>query len=252
MIINPEGSAFWNTYYMRMLHAKGTSNWASIKAHEFNKEGSIWPSAILHNLPPEIFNPLNPPVEYRTGAGPRQQVQHGGCADGTTMPTNLCSVIADCLTTVVDRDVTEARQALLLSDLLDMINETTIKEKKLAEHLRNQVHGEEGHVLCTLGRALAINSGTKFLGPPSVAKAMQTCDELGPGTQLILHGNTIKVLKHITPPVRILREAYLNNLNFNKCMVLVGTLGKKMQAPETNVEDNAWVIMWKTMQDQLA
>ena len=89
-----------------------------------------------------------------------------------------------------------------------------------------------------------------------MAEAMQKCDSLGSGVQLILHGNVSEPATYVLPSVRTPRQAYLENLVFSMGMLLIGTLGKSLNVQDIDVEDNAWVIMWKqvsaTMQYQLA
>ena len=80
---------------------------------------------------------------------------------------------------------------------------------------------------------------------------MQQCDAFEAGTQLILRGNPHHHAVKISPSISLLRRHYVPDLAFQRCMLLVGTLGNDLTV--TNLDDdNAWVIMWKTIQDHLA
>ena len=177
---------------------------------------------------------------------PRNSRERALCP--TVMPEKLCGILADCLNTFLDKNV-NAKQTMFVDDLFTMLNSTIQDEKALATYLKRRTNVTEGHVPMTLKQASA--TFIAIQRPEQVSQAMQQCDAFEAGTQLILHGNPHHHAVNISPSISLLRRHYVPDLEFQRCMLLVGTLGNDLTV--TNLDDdNAWVIMWKTMQDHLA
>ena len=50
----------------------------------------------------------------------------------------------------------------------------------------------------------------------------------------------------------VLRRRLLPNMQYQCCMILQGTLGGNFDIFAASGEPTAWVLLWKTVQDQLA
>ena len=46
--------------------------------------------------------------------------------------------------------------------------------------------------------------------------------------------------------------SFLPNMHFQCCVILQGTLGSQFDIFAASGESTAWVLLWKTVQDQLA
>ena len=107
---------------------RSSSNWTNLK-DDFDPEGAEWPTAALHNLPSGSFEPLDPPPNYNIGLVSREWTQAGKSTKPDTLSSNLCSVIADCLSTIVDHEPTEIHQTSFVSKLFDILQVSVEAEK---------------------------------------------------------------------------------------------------------------------------
>ena len=78
-----------------------------------------------------------------------------------------------------------------------------------------------------------------------VQHAINKCESLGTGKQLILHGNSSEVAKEFSPHMAVLRRHFLPNMQFECCMILQGTLGGNFDIFAASGESAAWVLLWK-------
>ena len=58
-----------------------------------------------------------------------------------------------------------------------------------------------------------------------VQYAINKCDSLGSGKQLILHGNPSTTAKNLSTHMAVFQRHFLPNMHFQCCMLLQGTLG---------------------------
>ena len=125
-------------------------------------------------------------------------VQQRKSSHREVLPNNTCSIVADCLSKVIDRKLPEERQTSLIASIFDMLQVPTVEERRLARYIKHNVNGPEGQVSLTLKQTLATTTGDKKCSP-LVAEAMRKCDSLGSGMQLILHGNTSDTATYVLP-----------------------------------------------------
>ena len=107
----------------------------------------------------------------------------------------------------------------------------------------------EGYVLSVLSESESLLLTGQPSRPSPVAKAMEVCDTLITGRQVILHGNPHE--QEISQAAGRIRQHYLPGQEFERAMVLKGTLGKSLTIPETDVEGHAWVVMWQSHRGSL-
>ena len=136
ILAHPQDSALWATSPIRWLGKRGSSNWTTLEP-----AGAQWPTGALHNLPSGIFKPLNPPVTYSADTVSRkrtrcQEIQPVEVTRPGAITTRSCSIIADCLTTIVDRELTETHQTSFVSSLFDILHVSVEAGKELAEHVK--------------------------------------------------------------------------------------------------------------------
>ena len=79
-----------------------------------------------------------------------------------------------------------------------------------------------------------------------VQHAINKCESLGSGKQLILHGNPSAIAKDFSPHMAVLRRHFLPNMHFQCCMLLQGTLGGNLDIFAASGESTALVLLWKT------
>ena len=125
-----------------LARKRGSNNWSILEPARAYR-----PTGALHNLPSGIFKPLNPPVTYHADTASHQRTSHHQIqpADVTrpgVITTRSCSIIADCLTTIVDRELTETHQTSLVSSLFDILHVYVDAEKKLVDHVKRQAQGQ--------------------------------------------------------------------------------------------------------------
>ena len=78
----------------------------------------------------------------------------------------------------------DGKQVELVSDMLDMLNETPTIELAITHYVKNLLHIDEGFAFTTLEQAMlekTINQTDQV-----VLKAVDICDALGTGAQVIL------------------------------------------------------------------
>ena len=78
-----------------------------------------------------------------------------------------------------------------------------------------------------------------------VQHAINKCESLGPGQQLILHGNPSAIAATFSPLMAILRRHFLPKMHFQCYMLLQGTLGGDFDVFAASGKSTAWVLLWK-------
>ena len=118
ILAHPEDSALWLSKPVRELEKKSTSTWTTLIASEFDPMGSskrIW---LLHNLPEGIFKPLNPKTSRVWTSAQKEykvdMVQQRKSSHREVLPNNICSVVADCLSKMMGRELPEENRLHLL------------------------------------------------------------------------------------------------------------------------------------------
>ena len=77
-----------------------------------------------------------------------------------------------------------------------------------------------------------------------VQHALNTCESLVLGKQLILHGNPSAISRDFSPHMSVLRR-HFPSMEFQCCMILQGTLGGIFDIFAASGEFTAWVCLWK-------
>ena len=115
--------------------------------------------------------------------------------------------------------------------------------------------------------ALATKTGPAMSSSPKHMKAdvqlaINKCESLGSGKQLILHGNPSAIAKDFSPHVAVLRRLFLPNMQFECCMfsrtlseasstslrpAVNPRLGASLENPCTSFDPCAWtmIVFWK-------
>ena len=135
----------------------------------------------------------------------------------------------------------------LISDFLDFSNLSIREEAALA---RNRIKDRpEGLKLQNLTLANwispAVRSQLKII-TADVLHAINSCESLGSGKQLILHGNSSAIAKEFSPHMAVLRCHFLQKTYFQCCVLLQGTLGGNFDIFAASGESTAWVFLQKT------
>ena len=78
-----------------------------------------------------------------------------------------------------------------------------------------------------------------------VQYAINKCESLGTGQQMILHGNPSAITRNFSPHMAVLRRHVLPNMHYQFCMLLQGTLGGDFDIFASSGESTAWVLLWK-------
>ena len=91
----------------------------------------------------------------------------------------------------------------------------------------------------------AMNSLTKNR-TADVQYAINKCESLGSGKQLIRHGNPSAIAQVFSPHMAVLRRHLLPKMQFECCMILEGNLGGNFDTFAASGEYSAWVLLWKT------
>ena len=99
--------------------------------------------------------------------------------------------------------------------------------------------------------ALATMTGPAMSSLPKHTKAdvryaINKCESLGSGKQLILHGNPSAIAQVFSPHMAVLRRHFLPIMQFQCCMILWGTIGGNFDIFTASGEYSAWVLLWKT------
>ena len=159
------------------------------------------------------------------------------------------TVRGDCIfkAKVISIQAPQYRQHALISDFLDLANLSIREEALLATNWIKD--GPEGLKLQNL--ALATKTGPAMSSLPKHTKAdvqyaINKCESLGTGKQLIRHGNPSAITQVFSPHMAVLRRHLLPNLHFQCCMILCGTIGGNFDTITASGEYSAWVLLWKT------
>ena len=114
----------------------------------------------------------------------------------------------------------------MISDLLDLANLSVQEEAALATNWID----ERPEGLKPQNLALATMAGPVTWSLPKnliadVQHAINKCESLGPGQELILHGNPSAIAAIFSQHMAVLRRHFLPNMHFQCCMLLQGTFG---------------------------
>ena len=85
-----------------------------------------------------------------------------------------------------------------------------------------------------------------------VQHALEKCESLGSGKQLILHGNPSAITGYYSPQMSVLRCHLLQNMQFERCMILQGTTEANVTSLLPAVNPLLGYSSEKPVQDQLA
>ena len=113
-----------------------------------------------------------------------------------------------------------------------------------------QQNGKFGNICwflasCKFEHTKGSNIGLE-LDQKDVQHALNTCELMGSGKQLILHGNPSALAGNFSPHITVLRRHLLLYMEFQWCMILQGTLGSNFNIFAASGESTAWVLHWKT------
>ena len=158
------------------------------------------------------------------------------------------TVLGDCITKakVISIQAPQYRQYSLINDFLDLAN---LSIREAAAPATNWIKDRpEG--LKLQNRALATMTGPAVRSFPKnmtadVQYALNKCESLGSGKQLILHGNPQAIAKDFSPHMAVLRRHLLPNMHFQCCRILQGALGGNFDIFAASGESTAWVLLWK-------
>ena len=96
--------------------------------------------------------------------------------------------------------------------------------------------------------ALATVKGPAMSSLPKHTKAdvryaINKCESLGSGKQLILHGHPSAIAQDFSPHMAVLRRHFLPNMHFQYCMILQGIIGRNFDIFAASGESTAWVLL---------
>ena len=119
------------------------------------------------------------------------------------------------------------QQYALITDFLDLANLSVLEvEAALAKNwIKDRPEG-----LKLQNLAVATMTGPAVRSFPeninaNIQHAMNKCEFLGSGKQLILHGNPPAIARDFPAHMAVLRRLFLPNMHFQCCMLLQGTIG---------------------------
>ena len=140
----------------------------------------------------------------------------------------------------------------LINNFLDLAHLSLQEEATLATNwIKDRPEG-----LKVQNLALATMTGPAMTSLPKITAdvqhAINKSESLGSGEQVVLHGNPSAIAWDFSPHMAVLRRHFLPNMQFECCMILQGTLGSNFDICAASGESTAWVLLWKTVQDQLA
>ena len=178
----------------------------------------------------------------------RTRIRKNLVVEGVPTEWQVRATLGDCSSkAMVTVHAPHHRQHALISDFLDPANLSTQEEAALATNWIND--RPEGLKLQNL--ALATMAGPVMSSLPKnltadVHYAVNKCESLDPGQQLIPHGNPSAIAAKISPHMAVRRCHVLPNLHLQCCMLLQGTFGGDFDIFATSGESTAWVLLWKT------
>ena len=140
------------------------------------------------------------------------------------------TVLGDCISKakVISIQAAQYRQYALISDFLDLAN--------LAIRLEAALATVTGPAMSSLPKNMTAD----------VRYAINKCESLGSGKQLILHGHPSAIAQDFSPHIAVLRRHFLPIMQFQCCMILKGTLGGNFDIFAATSGSAAWVLLWKT------
>ena len=205
LILGPESGKIWWLKKVQYLQKKYHCQWTLQRGKK--------PKWIFH-----IFGILLCPLELVPAS--RERV----------VPTEwqVRTVPGDCIfnAKVISIQAPQYRQCSLISDFQDLACLSIREEAALATIWikdRPEVLKLQNLALATMTDP-AVRSFPKNM-TADVQCALDKCESLGSGKQLILHGNPSAIAKDFSPHMAVLRRHFLPNMHFQCCMLLQGTLG---------------------------
>ena len=145
------------------------------------------------------------------------------------------------------------RQFAQISDVLDLAKSSIREEAILATSwIKDRPKGMK-----LQNPALATITGPALRSYPKnttahVQHALEKCESLDSGKQLILHGNPSAIAKDYSPQVSVLRCLFLPNMQFECCMILQGTTEANLTSLLPAVNPLLGYSSEKPVQNQLA
>ena len=148
---------------------------------------------------------------------------------------------------VISIQAPQYRQYALVSDFLDLANLGIREEALLATNWIK----DRPERLKLQNLALATKTGPAMSSLPKnmtadVRYAMNKCESLGSGKQLILHGHPSAIAQDFSPHMAVLRRHLLPIMHFQCCMILQGIIGRNFDIFAATSGSAAWVLLWKT------
>ena len=227
LFLGPESGKIWWLKKVQYLQKKYHCQWTLLRGKQ--------PRWILHNIV-DLLQPL----EFVPAS--RERV----------VPTEwqVRTVLEDCLSKakVISSQAPLYRQYALVSDFLDLAN-LSIREK--AALATNWIKDRtEALKLQNLAMATMKGSAVRsFLENTTadVQYAVNKCESLGSGKQLILHRESIVNCTGFFPAYGSPSTSFfLPNMHFQCCMILQGALGGNFDLFAASGESTAWVLLWRT------
>ena len=140
--------------------------------------------------------------------------------------TAQLSEIAYSRAKVIPAQAPQYRQYALISDFLDLADLSTQEEAAVATNwIKDRPEGLKLQNLTLATRKGRSTSTVPENLTADVHYAINKCESLGSGKQLILHGNPSAIARDFSPHMAVLRRHCLPNVHFQCCMFLQGTLG---------------------------
>ena len=138
------------------------------------------------------------------------------------------TVLGDCKSRakVIPIQAPQYRQHALISDFLDLAHLSIREEAALATNwIKDRTEGLKLQNLALAAMTGPVLSSLQRNLTADVQYAIDKCESLGSGRQLILHGNSSVLAKDFSPHMAVLRRHLLPNVHCQCCMLLQGTLG---------------------------
>ena len=156
------------------------------------------------------------------------------------------TVLGDCISSekVISIQAPQYRQYAPISDFQDLANLSIREEALMAKNWikdRPELLKLQNLALATV-KGPAMSSLTKNM-TADVRYAINKCESLGSGKQLILHGHPSAIAQVFSPHMAVLRRHLLPNMHFQYCMILQGIIGRNFDIFAASGESTAWVLL---------
>ena len=157
------------------------------------------------------------------------------------------TILGDCFSTakIISIQAPQYRQNVLISNFLDLARLSIREEAALATNwIKDRPEG-----LKIQNLALATMTGPAVRSQPKnitadVQHAVNKCESLGSGKQLVFHGNPSVMANSFSPHLAVLRRHILPIMQFECCKILQGTLGGNFDIFAASGEHTAWILLW--------